>query len=470
MRGFPSIIALLFGGLLLIAPSWLFAQQRASGLPGRGASQADLGRLGRDFVRKYEPLIQLEVRQLGSDVKEVWAAEFKETRPTMVTFRWSTELQDLRWASWRVMRDRDDPSSVVASGDLSVPAPDRVSAFNVDFRTIAKPAPGAVTYWISITGERELRTPDGQTRRVQAWSLRIPITFTETWTPTVFTEGGLRPELLTKLPVSIDLHTLRADGDDDIEPYLLVAAVYIDGTTVRPQVDPTNGTIGFGNSRVRIQRHPRTHGNILGDRKVGGIVFSSMDGGQTVGVPPETGHFETTIQPIGLELTNRFEGDGAKQLRESTYVGLIVIGMEEDAVPSTEDMDSNYARLVLELQTEFARAIRGTTLEMSNSNSVGELVSAVHYAAGTLVGRLEESVKSRTSAQALGSLIYHAGPTIVLAPDIGNADDFIGIDVEIFDYQQLLDAGDSGVAFTLNLSNPDEDVRYEVRGRAGVQN
>lgn len=44
-----------------------------------------------------------------------------------------------------------------------------------------------------------------------------------------------------------------------------------------------------------------------------------------------------------------------------------------------------------------------------------------------------------------------------------------GIDVEIFDYQQLLDAGDGGVAFTLNLSNPDEDVRYEVRGRAGIQ-
>ena len=61
------------------------------------------------------------------------------------------------------------------------------------------------------------------------------------------------------------------------------------------------------------------------------------------------------------------------------------------------------------------------------------------------------------------------GSPLLAAFGAGNADDYIGVGLATVTYQQLLDAGEAGVTFRLDLANENEDVKYVIDGRFFVR-
>ena len=308
--------------------------------------------------------------------------------------------------------------------------------------------------------ERVDPVPDG-TRTIYATLTHLP--YASRPSGTEFTLLGLRPELLHTMPIAIDLQTLRVEGDSDVEPYLLVAAIFADGTTIQPQLNVVEQQVEFPDSRVRVVGAPRTHGNIAGD--------NDMDAGQTVSIPTDTGHFETTLHPIGLELANQFNlSDNQKQdLRANTQIGILVVGLEEDAVPSTETIDEVRDLLLSEIQTEFDAIVRNVVVNAANPSQLPDLTAAVQEVQGELVSRIENAAVAKSIAELAGYLTIPAAPLLGLIPGVLNADDFVGADVFIISYQDLLEAGESGQAFLMNLTNPDEPARFVIQGRVRIR-
>ena len=281
---------------------------------------------------------------------------------------------------------------------------------------------------------------------------------------TSFTLLGTRPELLHTMPIAIDLQTLTVEGDDDVEPYLLVAAVFVDGTTIVPQVNPAEMQVTFPTSTVRVAGGQGTHGNVTGG--------PDMDAGETVSIPAATGHFEAVIRPIGLPLATQFDLPEAdvRALRENTQVAILVVGMEEDNIPSTATANETRGVVLDELRTVLNGIVRGVVLDVENLTEPPDVVGAAQEAAGGVLARVRAAAAAKTAAEVAQYLMIPTAPVLVLVPGILNSDDYVGTGVFAVSYQQLLDAGLAGVTFTLTLSDgADEPARYEVRGRVRIR-
>jgi hypothetical protein len=252
-----------------------------------------------------------------------------------------------------------------------------------------------------------------------------------------------------------------------MEPYLLIAVVYLDGTTIKPELNLAAQQIQFSNSSVRIAHSPQTHKNVAGNQ--------SMSSGQTVMIPGSTGYFETTIRPIGLDFVtqNNIPID-EKKLRESTYVGILAVGLEEDMVPSTATMNQLWAQSVAELQGAFDNAIRGFAL---NASDIGnptvvkqKLVEALDQAVRPVADRLKDAAIAKTIDELAQYLAIPGFPVVAgLLAAAGAEDDYIGTGVKLIKYEELLNS--FNVPFTLNLPGnvPAGDTWYRIEGKAWIK-
>jgi hypothetical protein len=421
-------------------------------------------RPGAVQFHRITPEITLEVKQFSGEFTQ-WIRNWSEADPQVVTFRWATQLKNVGSAQWQVLNGNQ--SVILASGNAgAVPAANTYSQFHIDFRNIAgvnKQRP--LTYWVRVVVFSNLRVKGAPPR--PAMGVPVKISFVGSGPVTQFTFTGLRPELLHTLPLAIDLQTLKVvAGGDGQEPYLFAVMVYADGTTIKPKLIAKN--IEFPNSSVRIDSAPQTHGNVTGD---------SMNENGVAPIPAATGHFETFLHPVGFELkrlapTTAMEAQLRRQLRQNTFVGIVVVGMEEGSVPSTKIMDEVRAEMLSLVQSELDKIILGIKVPVTDPSQVRDAVlEAVRQVMGPISDRLKQSAKAKTMDQFVSYLKIPGGPAIMGFLGIAalNHDEFVGSGVRLLSYQELLDAGEAGITFDLNLANEDNDLRYTVRGRTRVR-
>lgn len=228
------------------------------------------------------------------------------------------------------------------------------------------------------------------------------------------------PQSSNALPLSLELTQFKCQNADEDsfysngdEPYLFVAAIYADGTTIRLS--------NLANATVRIQSPSKTHGNLGRD---------GVDGGDSFGIPSTVGRFSSSILPIG----DLPEGLG----KEKSTVGLIVIAMEEDLTPGSAANAGRQA-LVQVLQRELNQAIRMVSTPDVNA----------------LRAKIADAMKQAIKKESLSSI---SGIFSVVDPD-----DYIGADFSMWSYQQIEQAGSAGLPINLNFQK--SGVHYSIVGR-----
>jgi len=439
-------------------------------------------------------LTKVEVEVPAGPDKTAWASSWNDNAPVPLLFRWSTGYSNVGSAVWQVTAGSND-TKVIASGDAGKPpAKGKMSSFKIDFRdvvggskkrplnyfvrvvTYAKPEGSGRMVASASTPKVGLKKKDKKknkkiakakakttsiTKKEQAGPVSMPVAVTigQSGPITKFTTGGLQPGLYNKMPIEIDLQTLKIRGTGgDEDPYLFVVAFFADGTTIVPVVNAAKQRIEFPTSSVRIQAAKKTHENVPVD----------VDPGANLAIPSATGHFETTIEPIGRELAQQHGLSSAdrKKLRQQTLVGVLVIGMEEDALPSTDVMNDTRNELVASLQTELDKIVRGIKVSLSDPTNIPDMMDAVDKIRAKLKKKLVDSAKARTLDELSKYLAIHGFPAIILVPGALNADDYIGSGVALFNYEQILEAGDAGIPIKMTLDqNADEELYYKVEGR-----
>lgn len=431
-------------------------------------------------------MTNVEVKLQAGPDKETWGKAWNDNAPVPLQFRWTTGYANVGSAIWQVTTDPES-WKVIASGDAGKPpGKSGVSGFSIDFRDLVGGSQQRPLHYyvrvVTYTGGRLVREQTGRsigtrtakiarartnrlTTREQAGppSTAVVVSIADSGPGTTFTPGGLRPELYNEMPIEIDLQTLKIRGTGgDEDPYLFVVAFFADGTTIVPQLNLARQRVEFPTSSVRLQAAAKTHENVPVD----------VDPGANLTIPNSTGRFRTTIRPIGMELAREHGLSSAdrKKLREKTLVGILVIGMEEDAQPSTEVMNETRAELVSSLQTELDRIVRGVTVSLDDPTKIPDMMDAVNEIRGRLKKQLVDSAKARTLEELSQYLAIHGFPAIVLVPGALNADDYIGSGVALFNYEELLNAGEAGLPIKLKLDqNPDEELTYKIEGRIRVR-
>lgn len=433
------------------------------------SGQVDVTKIRKPVALKVPPgtvlpvlPIALEVQIQDDEFGEKWGSEYRETDPIPIRFRWrrGSGIEDPSVAEWQVT-SASAPATILARGPVQVPPPGQMAGFSIDFRPIVGGSTQRpLTYLVRLAVQKDVRY--GGTPPPPKTGGPVKVVFVSSGPPTVFTFEGLNPELSASMPIGIRLQDLWSIGDTDIEPYLFVAVVYADGTTIVPELDLGSGQIRFTNSHVRIAKASGTHGNILG----GG----SMGWDETVPIPTSTGLYETTILPIGLQMANEFgRPESEKQmLREFTEVGVLVIGMEEDAVPSTEKANELYGTFIGALQFELDSLVQSIAMSAGNPQAP-DLDPAIQEIKKKLRPRLEKLAISETIGELEAYLGIPAAPMLATFGAV-NADDFIGAAHVTVSYQDLLDAGEAGIPFKLTVTdNPDEVVEYQIHGRIYIR-
>jgi hypothetical protein len=226
-------------------------------------------------------------------------------------------------------------------------------------------------------------------------------------------------QLAQPMPISLQLTQFTChNADEDSwysngdEPYLFVAAIYVDGTTIKLSELST--------AKARIKSPTATHGNLGKDH---------VKGGQTFGVPQATGQFSSSILPI----------DGLPEAlgKEKSLIGLVVIAMEEDATP-TSAANAGRKALVNVLQKELDRAIQTVTMPDVN----------------ILKTKISNAMKAAIKKESLSSI---SGIFSVVDPD-----DYVGADFEMWSYKQIEQAGSAGLP--INMTFKSEGVHYSIKG------
>ena len=442
-------------------------------------------------ARDLVSLTNLDVMQFGGDFEQ-WGDSWADTTPTRLKFRWTTNYKKVGSATWQV---RDASGNTVASGQAGkVPGPgQRYQTFYIDFASIVSGTSerplhysvqlltfeksretqaadsGLLTKKTDDTGLSGRATASNIVQRFGKLSAPVGVSIVAPGAGTQFTDTGLDPSLLESMRIRIDLEELDILGEGyDEDPYLMVAVVLADGTSIVPAVTGTPARVTFGGSSVRVLSKSKTHENVPGG-----------DPGDEVAIPASTGQFEATIRPIGLALARSFGATEAQlqTLRENTDIAILVIGMEEDAIPSTEVINESRELFIRRLTEELNAIVQGISLPAALPLDFPDLNDVVAGLRGQLKDEITEFAKSE-GIEELGTLLgIHAWPMLI-SLGAGNQDDYIGQDRVTFSYQQLLDAGTDGFAFELLLdqnckcnkpwyiqNKRSEDIFYEIDGR-----
>jgi hypothetical protein len=231
--------------------------------------------------------------------------------------------------------------------------------------------------------------------------------------------GPIAPSLPVTVKAS-QFRILNADEDDlwsnGDEPYLFIAAVFADGSTISAQT--------LSSSSVRIKSPGKTHGNLGTGHK----------GTGTYSVPAATGSFSASIRPIA--------GVGTEMGKKLATVALIVVAMDEDGTP-TSAMDKARNAFVSTLQQELDKSVR--TLKQPDIEAISSRLQTA----------MVNAVKSDLVASPSGFL---GGLLGALDPD-----DVIGTGVKTVSYAAIESAGSGGIPFSLPFKK--SGVHYVLDGR-----
>jgi len=264
-------------------------------------------------------------------------------------------------------------------------------------------------------------------------------TSTQDWAawrnPRIISESVHRTMPVT---VSLDRFTVRNADEDSWynrggdEPYLFVMGFYVDNRTVDVQ-EPSAKAWPFS--------VPDTHGNLGRSGVVEGDSFK---------IPDRTGKFEKELHVIGTSLSGapsipRFLG------KKLTRLGLIVVALEHDST-DTSTSEKGRRTFVREAHDEINSVLQekinaledgSGSLSVSNSD-----IKEVKKAIG-------KAVKNKISDETLESLDLFG---------VANPDDEVGSAFEMWSYQEIQDAEEKGIPFTMDFQNKDAGVRYQVDG------
>jgi hypothetical protein len=235
---------------------------------------------------------------------------------------------------------------------------------------------------------------------------------------------GDRLALFESLPVTVRLSQFRiANPDEDgvfsdgDEPYLFVAAIFADGTTI----DVSN----LRAATVRIQSPAKTHGNL----GLSGV------GKGTYAIPSAIGTFKTTLKPLS-GLANL---DLARNL---ALAGIIVIAMDEDGTP-TSAINKAREAFVSILQRDLNKAVR-----RASEPNIAQLTAKIEDA---MVDAIKED------------LISSPGGFLSGLPGVVDPDDFIGAGFAMARYPEIRAAGSAGVPISMTFTK--SGTRYVVNGK-----
>lgn len=212
--------------------------------------------------------------------------------------------------------------------------------------------------------------------------------------------------------LNADEDNLWSNGD---EPYLFIAAVFADGTSVNLN--------SLSSSGVRIKSPATTHGNLS---------INNVGKGTYV-IPESTGTFTTSIRPIA--------GLGGSFGKDLASVALIVVAMDEDGT-STSAMNKARVAFVSTLKSELDKAVR--TLKQPDIPAL----------AARLQDAMTDAVKS--------DLVSSPGGFLSGLPGVLDPDDFIGSGVKTVSYSQIEAAARGGIPFLMTFKK--SGVHYTLSG------
>ncbi|MCA9726505.1 MAG: hypothetical protein KC729_02415 [Candidatus Eisenbacteria bacterium] len=455
-------------GILLVAlatPAW-------SG--GRQATSID--------SHPLRVIPRLEV-QLFSKEFEQWGAEKVIYQPEHLTLRWGSPLT-ARSATWQLSAAPFPSGAVLASGSVASPAAPNAkwAYFRVDLSQqlpAIPPAQGSSDYYLRVVPSGSDAVP----------SATIRIRYQRDQSSTRFTAAGLHPELFRPMPIYVDLDTfdlLKADEENDEEPYIVPVVILFDGTTV--------DVLHLAESHVRVATSSRraVHGNIP-------QYNGSIGSGDTITIPDDVGLFEEDILPINIDLADdplleqmfQFRIDYS-QLTHATMVWVLVLAMEEDAT-SDEAAEAARDAFVRGLRDELDSCIQSLELAdairlIKNGENIQRVLTADD---GKLCGytatedssvldqiraKLKQMGKDAAKSEELDDAInWLPGGITNLLDNATDPDDVIAFAWRSFTYDELWHA-ERPIPFTLDLhhlSGPEfphagaSNVHYQVKGKIG---
>ena len=378
-------------------------------------------------------LTDLSVKLLSGDFVK-WGTEWKDNAPIPLIFRWKIAKGTSPLSGkWQVSKS-ENFSKVLSQGDAGAALEaGNYQTFTIDFTKMTQ---GPVTFYVRVVPitESELYTP----------SSPVTVTIIEGG-DTFFSTKGLYPELWNPVPIRItlgDLNIIKADEDNDEEPYIIMIAIYVDGTSI--------DLLNMPNSSIRMHSTNKTHGNVWSDGDLG------------TGDKPHIleGPWNTTILPIGLnalELTEAVmqqEAPSKELFLNNTFVVVLVAALEEDAT-ATSDVNSLKNTLVNSLQNELNTAIR--SIEVTLATTPEEIQSQIEgqFAAG--IENVKKAMKSKVIeivTQKLPWIQFTIGQFV-------DPDNFVGADYGIVSLKQIMDAGSVKIPMDFN-SCPDCDAHYSM--------
>jgi len=376
--------------------------------------------------------ITLMVKLLSGDF-EKWGTEWKDTAPQNLQFRWKTsEVGSPVQSIWEISKSPafDNPIKGIAG---ITPAQGRYQHFSIDFKKIQSYAKSD-TFYVRVAPPSDEFTP----------SLPVKVSIIEPGPVTFFSTKGLHPELWNPVPIRVNvgnLHIVRADEDDDEEPYIIMMIIYADGTSI--------DLLNMGNSSIRMHSTHKTHGNVWSDGDLGT--------GDNPGILE--GPWDTTILPVGLNALELIESNRQTQapsyevFLNNTFVAVLVVAMEEDAT-ATGDADSIKNTLETSLRNEINSAIRGmnVNLDTDPSDIQGQFLGVVDKVMKTIQSKIGEIAKNN-----LLMLPFSIG-------ELTDPDDKVGTRYQLINYQQIINAGASGVKIPMDFNSCDGcDAHYSLQ-------
>ena len=404
----------------------------------------------------------LSVMEHSGDFAE-WVQTKTIDEPEDSLFSFQNKLANIVGATWQLS------SQPMPSNDLSVNVAGFLGSGNFQPPTQAKAKVVSINWKHLVAGKRGTGTKyyfrvisyqgANNTNPVLS-SNTVVITIKKSDFVVQFTPKGLgqtvkqkRPELfeLSPMPIEIDLRELYIgnDNEDDDEPYLLAVVMLADGTTINP--------LSLSTSTVRIVSKNKTHGNVP-DKDQNG---NDLEQGSSAKIPTATGHFATTITPIGADFADDLEdvdGSIADGIADGTAIYVIVIAMEEDG-SSTEAVDAARKAMVNELSNKANDAVQALTLQ--------DLMKGGHPAFDPK--KISDEITDKAIAAAKDKTLTPGWwtPVILLTKsgEIFDRDDLIGVAYKKFTFGELVSAGKSGIPFELECSKTtDWEGSYTVKG------
>lgn len=250
----------------------------------------------------------------------------------------------------------------------------------------------------------------------------------------------------TPLALSINLRDFASNGTQDKdegdytgdEPYLFLAAVYVDGTTItRTEL-------------VDVDAKLKTHGN---------LAHSGVDSGNNFQILPATGVFETRrLFPIVNPANNQL-------LKDDTKVILIVIAMEEDETLASS-IEAGRQKFVERIKEEAKKIVQDKINQVAGLPSLDDQIAA---AAERMKQTVHDTVEAAERSSRNDAYLWCCV----------NQDDYIAHATAIFSYAQLEQAGIAGCPIQMdftktipakygstypNLYIPEHKVKYSITG------